>query len=282
MKKPNTQYTRRDFGHLAGLGISFLGAASLAAAKSKIPIALELYSIRKDCAADLAGSVAKVAEMGYDAVEFAGYHGHSAAAVSKMLKDNGLTCCSVHAGWATVQPDMLAETIDFNKEIGNDLLVVPGLPGPIREAKSKYPDVAKQFNEIAAKAKEQGMSLGYHNHTWEFEGEEGKRFWDVLGDNTPKDFVMQLDVGHCRRSGRDPVAYIKKYAGRSRVIHVKDFSPKSEEILLGEGIVDWKAVFGTVESVGGIETYIIEQERYPHPPMECAKRCLDNLKKLLA
>ena len=273
--------TRREFTRFAG-GLAALAGGSRIEAAKRLPIALELYSIREDCKNDLAGSLAKVAAMGYEGVEFAGYHGHSALAVRKMLDDNGLKCCSVHTGWPTVQADQIQATIDFNKTIGNKRLIVPGMPAPVRQAMDKYADVAKQFTEIAAKAKEQGMQVGYHNHTWEFEPPPGKRFWDVLAANTPKDFLLQLDIGHCRRAGSDPVAYIKQNAGRSVLLHMKDYSPKSADILLGEGIVEWKPLFAAAESVGGTEWYIIEQEHYPYPPMECVKRCLDNLKKLLA
>jgi len=282
MKTDSNSYTRRDFGRLVGLTVGGVLVAPFVHGKSRVPIALELYSIRKECAEDLAGSLSRVAEMGYDGVEFAGYHGHSAEAVRKMLEDTGLKAYSVHTGWPTVQPDQLMETIEFNKAVGNKNLVVPGMPGQVREATAEYLDVARRFTEICAKAGEHGMRIGYHNHTWEFEGEPGKRFWDVLADNTPDELFLQLDVGHCRRAGQDPVAYINKYPGRSLSIHVKDYSPDSEEILLGEGIVDLKGVFSAAETVGGIDTYIIEQETYPYPPMESVKRCLENMKKIMA
>ena len=119
--------TRRDFLKLTASGAVGVGVASgletLLAAEApaptrKIPFALQLYSVRNECAKDLPGTVSAVAKMGYKAVEFAGYHGRDAQTLRKMLDDVGLKCCGTHIGLDTLLGDNLAKTLEFNHEIG--------------------------------------------------------------------------------------------------------------------------------------------------------------------
>src|SRR5438132_5842049 len=96
---------------------------------NKIPFALQLYSVRNECAKDLDGTIAAVAKMGYKAVEFAGYHGRDAKTLRKLLEDAGLKCCGTHIGLATLLADNLPGTVEFNRTLGNRFLIVPSLPG---------------------------------------------------------------------------------------------------------------------------------------------------------
>ena len=276
----NTHISRRDFARLAGAGFAGVPAALSLNGKKRIPIGLQLYSIRKDCAKDLAGSLAQVAKMGYEGVEFAGYYGHDAQEVRKMLDANGLKCCGAHVAIRTLEGDQLKGTIEFNKTIGNTRLNVAAIH-PGKTAQGWY-DAARKFTEIAGKLEPHGMWTGYHSHQHDFQPVEGKIPWEIIFDNTPKSVNMQLDVGHCVQGGSDPVHYLKKYPGRAHTIHVTDYSSTKEDVLLGEGDVNLKEVFHLCETIAGTEWYIIEQERYPYPPMECAQRCLANMKKILA
>src|SRR5947207_12128453 len=133
MKSPSI--SRREFLKTSAATAAFAAAASpnLFAAESyggnKIPFALQLYSVRNECAKDLDGTVAKVARMGYKAVEFAGYHGRDSKSLRKLLDDLGLKCCGTHIGLDTVLGDNLAKTVEFNHVLGNPFLIVPSLPG---------------------------------------------------------------------------------------------------------------------------------------------------------
>ncbi len=126
------------------------------------------------------------------------------------------------------------------------------------------------------------MQVGFHNHARELEMVEGKRPWDVFCDNTAPAVTLQMDLTHFPANGLDPVAYIKRYPGRERLLHCKDHPPADRHVLLGEGTLDWKAIFAAAESVGGVECYIVEQERYPPPltPMQSVERCLRNFREL--
>lgn len=260
------------------LGIGAFAVAPLRA-QSKIPIAVQVYSVRKEAAADLAGTLDKLAKMGYEGVEFAGFYNHSAADVKKMLASTGLKAFSSHTGIKQLTGDELQKSIDFHAEIGCRHLVVPSLPRT--ETADGWKAHAETLTRIAAQLKPHKMMTGFHNHAIEFAAVEGKAPMEILFDNTPPQVIMQLDIGHAVRAGADPVAYMNKYKGRARSLHIKDFSPDSEDILLGQGVVKWPDVFKAATTVGGAEVYIVEQERYPFPPLECVERCLKTLKQML-
>jgi sugar phosphate isomerase/epimerase len=248
--------------------------------RRRIPVGLQLYSVREDCKRDLPGTIAAVGKMGYKGVEFAGYYDRSAQQLRKMLDDNGLVCCGTHTGLDTLLGDNLAPTIEFNRTIGNKYLVVPGLPEKYRKSHQAWLDTAKLFNELAEKVKPHGMLVGYHNHSVEFTAMDGELPWDTFYGNTRKGVIMQLDVGNAIHGGVDPLPYLYWYPERAITVHVKEFSKTNNKALVGEGDVSWKAFFALCEAVGGTEWYIVEQESYAYPPLECVERCLRNLRKM--
>lgn len=248
--------------------------------RRRFPIGLQLYSVREDCKRDLPGTIAAVAKMGYKGVEFAGYYDRTAGQLRKMLDDNGLVCCGTHTAIDTLLKDNLARTIEFNKTLGNKYLIVPGLPEKYRTSHQAWLDTAKLFNELAEKVKPHEMLVGYHNHSIEFTAMDGELPWDTFYGNTRKDVVMQIDVGNAIHGGADPLPYLYKYPGRAITVHVKEFSETNKKALVGEGDVNWKAFFALCKAVGQTEWYIVEQESYAYPPLECVQRCLRNLRKM--
>jgi len=245
----------------------------------RIPIALQLYSVREDCAKDLPRTLEAVAKMGYEGVEFAGYYGWKAEDLRRLLDDLGLKVAGTHIGLNTLLGDEYERTVEFNKILGNKYLVVPGLPPERRSSKEAWIETAKLMDEIAAKLKEEGMKLGYHNHAVEFQPIDGEIPWDIFF-TTAKEVFMQLDIGNAMHGGADPIPYLRKYPGRSLTIHLKEYSSTNPKALIGEGEVNWKEVFELCETVGGTEWYIVEQESYAYPPLECVERCLKNLKAM--
>jgi sugar phosphate isomerase/epimerase len=248
--------------------------------RRRFPIGLQLYSVREDCKRDLPGTIAAVAKMGYKGVEFAGYYDRTAGQLRKMLDDNGLVCCGTHTGLDTLLGDNLRRTIAFNKTLGNKYLVVPGLPRKYRSSHQAWLNTAKLFNELAEKVKPHEMLVGYHNHSIEFTAMDGELPWDTFYGNTRKDVIMQIDVGNAIHGGADPLPYLYKYPGRAITVHVKEFSETNKKALIGEGDVSWKAFFALCKAVGQTEWYIVEQESYAYPPLECVERCLRNLRKM--
>ncbi|MBN1936018.1 MAG: sugar phosphate isomerase/epimerase [Anaerolineae bacterium] len=247
---------------------------------ARIPIALQLYSIRHDCEQDLPGTLKAVAAMGYDGVEFAGYYGCSAQELRKMLDDLGLRAAGTHIGLNTLQGDQLAATVEFNRVLGNKFLIVPGLPEERRSSRQAWLETAHLFNEIAASLADEGMYTGYHNHAIEFAPLDGELPWDTFFGNTRHDVVMQIDLGNALHGGGDPIPFLSKYPGRALTVHLKEYSATNDKALIGEGDVDWMQMFEVCESIGNTEWYIVEQESYAFEPLVCVDKCLQALKAM--
>jgi sugar phosphate isomerase/epimerase len=246
-------------GAALSLGLGQLGQA---APSKKIPVGLQLYSLRVECKDNLPGMLAAVSRIGYKGVEFAGYHGRNAMELRRMLDANGLTACGTHTPFDSIQGDKLKETIAFNAIIGNRFLIVPWM----NETKSKqeWLNRAKLFNDVAAKVKEYGMWVGYHAHAHDFHQIDGVSAWDLFFGNTSTDVIMQLDTSNCREGGANPVAVLKKYPGRARSIHVKCYGVGPEGVI-GQGDVDWKEVFTFCEHKGKTQWYVVEHETSKNP-----------------
>jgi sugar phosphate isomerase/epimerase len=245
-----------------------------------IPIGLQLYSVRQDCAEDLPGVIEAVADMGYDGVEFAGYHGYAADDLRKLLDDNGLACCGTHTQLNTLLGDELEKTVAFNQTLGNPYLIVPGLPEERRNSADAWRQTADLFNEIADRLAPHDMVTGYHNHTVEFSPMDGELPWDIFFGNTKPEVVMQFDTGNALHGGADAPPFLKSYPGRAKTVHLKEYSATNDKALIGEGEVPWDTIFDLCETLGGTQWYIVEQESYAFPPMECVAKCLENLRKM--
>ncbi|MEA3400929.1 MAG: sugar phosphate isomerase/epimerase [Armatimonadota bacterium] len=248
---------------------------------AEIPVALQLYSIRDAMAEDVPGTLEAVADMGYDGVEFAGFFDCDPGELGAMCDEMGLEVAGAHMQVGAIQEFELQATIDDMIKLGNDYIVVPGLPGEYTESVEAWERTADVFSAAAEKVTQHGLYLGYHNHAAEFRPLEGEIPWEVFMDNVDEEVFGQLDIGHVLRAGQDPVLYLEKYPGRSITVHVKDFDPDNEEVLVGEGIADWDTIFSLCETTAGTQWYIVEQETYPVPPMEAVKRCLQTVREML-
>jgi len=247
---------------------------------TRIPIGLQLYSVRDACKEDLPGTLEAVAEMGYDGVDFAGYYGYSAKELRAMLDDLGLKVAGTHIGIDTLLGDALERTVEFEQTLGNKFLIVPGLAEEYRSSFEAWKRTAGVFNEIAQRLEPYGLYTGYHNHFIEFEEIDGETAWDVFAKNTDPRVVLQMDSGNCMHGGGDPLAFIERYPGRSPTVHLKEYAAGYDKALIGEGDTDWARLFELCETIGDTEWYIVEQESYALPPMECVKACVDNLRQM--
>ncbi|MGA2070687.1 MAG: sugar phosphate isomerase/epimerase [Sedimentisphaerales bacterium] len=256
------------------------GEEKMAAAKGGIPVGLQLWTLRTECAKDFPGTIAKVAKMGYKGVEFAGFYNYSAKDVRKMLDDNSLLCSGSHTAIDLLSNEKLAATMEYNRTIGNKFVVVPWLDRQKLTTKEAWLKMAATFNELADKTRSEGVHIGYHSHVGDFAKIGDETPWDILFSNTSKEVCMQLDTGNCMQGGGDPVAILKKYPGRSLTIHLKEYSATNKKALIGEGDVKWKDIFKVCESIGGTQYYIIEEESGAYPQLEAAEQSLKNFKKV--
>jgi len=215
-------------------------------------------------------------------VEPAGYYGIEAKDLRKNLDELGLGVAGSHIIIDSLFGDELEKTIEFNAVLGNQFLIVPGLPKEYTNSKDAWIKTADIFNEISAKVKPYGMRIGYHNHYTEFNPiEGGEPPWDIFFGKANNEVVMQLDTGNCQKGGGNPVEILKRYPGRATTIHLKEFSSTDDKAILGEGEVNWDEILNLCAMGDKTEWYIIEQETYAHPPIETVKLCLNNLRRML-
>lgn len=246
-------------------------------------IALQLYSVRDDCARDFEGTLKAVAEMGYEGVEFAGYYERSAESIKKTLDKLGLKVAGTHISLDSLLGDEFGKTVEFNRILENRFLIVPWLPEEKLNSEPKCLETASLFNSIAERLRKEGMRVGYHNHMFEFKTIGGKRIWDLFFGSTTSDIVMQLDTGNAMHGGagaEDILEIIRKYPGRALTVHIKEYSSKDPKAVVGEGEMRWREFFELCKTVGGTEWYIVEQESYAYSPLECVRRCIENLRKM--
>ena len=275
--------SRRSFLALAGAA-----PFALAAYKGKrVPVGLELYSVRDELAKDLMGTVRAVAKMGYEVVEFfSPYYQWTpdyAKEVRKLLDDLKIRCLSTHNGPNSFTPEGLQKAIELNQILGAKYIVLASA-GRV-ESHDGWKGVAERLTQASEKLKPLKMRAGYHNHKLEFVPLEGKRPMETLAANTPKDVMLQLDVGTCVEAGSDPVAWIKANPGRINSLHCKEWGSgegRGYSLLFGEGEAPWLKIFEAAESSGGVDYYLIEQEGSRYPALETAERCLASFKKMRA
>ncbi len=247
---------------------------------SRIPIALQLFSVRNDCEMDLPGTLQAISDMGYEGVDFAGYYEYSAADIRLMLDEFGLEVAGCHTGMSTLIGDALQETIAFNHILGNRFMIVPWIPEEQRNSREAWLQTADLFNNIAQKLEPEGMYTGYHNHHVEFTPINGEIPWDIFYSHTNSRVVHQIDTGNALHGGGSPADFLAQYPGRSITVHLKAYSATNDQALIGEDDTNWDKVFHLCETVGATEWYIVEQESYAYPPLECVDRCLKALKAM--
>lgn len=265
--------------------------ASVAPGAKRIPIGLELYSVRGELSRDLPKTLKTVAGQGYEVVEFySPYFGWTpvyAKDVRAQMDDLGLRCYSTHNGFESFTPgEKMDHAIELNQILGARYIVLASSPGRPNGVEG-WKGLCEKLTAAVEKLKPHGLGAGYHNHQAEWAKlEGGQRIMDVIAANTPKEFVLQLDVGTCEEAGQDPVAWVKANPGRIKCMHLKDWAPpaggkeKGYRVLFGEGMTPWKELLSAAESIGGAEYFLIEQEGSRYSEFETAKKCLDNWKSM--
>jgi sugar phosphate isomerase/epimerase len=276
---PNSDWNRRSFisGSAAALAAAALPWATSAA--SKIPVGLEMYSVRNTMAKDLNGTVRAVAAAGYQGLEFyAPYYDWTPAQAKdmrKLLDDLGIRCFSTHNDSAFFSPEKIGHAREVNLILGSKYMVMASShEGATQDAWKK---VAELLNTASDTLTADHLGVGYHNHQTEWKSVDGVRPMEILAKNTKPTVMLQLDVGTCIEAGSDPVAWIKANPGRIRSMHCKEWSPepgKGYSVLFGEGVAPWKQLFAAAENGGGIEYYLVEQEGSRFSEIETAQKCL--------
>ena len=239
---------------------------------AKIPVALQLYTVRQQLAQDFVGTLRQVKKIGYDLVQLTGAMPFDAPKMKEVLGDIGLLPVGIHVGGDQLQSD-LGKWIDFCQTIGTDDLVWPWLGEDQRKTKEDWLRVAKIMDELGARCKERGVRLSYHNHSFEFVKFGRTYALDLLYKNTKPDHLYaEIDTYWIKHGGEDPAAYIRKYAGRQSILHIKDMLADEARSFaeIGNGILDWQDIHKAAQEAG-VQYYAVEQDRCAGDPMESAR-----------
>lgn len=264
--------TRRNF--LATLGVAALGvvsrdaigAAPILAPRRRIDrVGLQLYTVRDLMKADMPGTLARVANIGYKEVEFAGYFGRSPAEVRRLLQKNNLTSPSTHLGWESL--DNWQKVIEDSKRIGHKWITLPWIPEEKRQTIEDWRAIAARFNRAGAQAKSAGLRFAYHNHNFELAPFAGTRPLDILLNDTDPDLVdFEMDLYWVVFGGGEPLDYFNRFPGRFPLVHVKDSAgpPDNKMTDVGKGTIDWAKIFAQSKRAG-IKHYFVEHDEPANP-----------------
>jgi sugar phosphate isomerase/epimerase len=262
------------------------GAGRLDAAPLRLPIGLQLYSVRELLPKDFDGTLRKVSAAGYTEVEAAGYYDRTAAEFRKAMDGAGLRCVSTHHPLGVLRP-RLDELIEYGHALGLDYMICsssvrrdPAAKGPLNLDDWHY--VASEFNRIGEKVKAAGMTFGYHNHIPEFGNEGGVVFYDeLLRLADPKLVVFEMDCGWVAATGRNPVDYLSTTPERFPLLHVKDMTRGAtgqfHSTVMGRGVVDYRPI---LRAATGLKHYFIEQEEFDLDTMEALRLDAEYMRKL--
>jgi len=269
-------------GTLGGMCLSKSNLAALMAKGRKLSkVGLQLYTVRRELEKDFEGTLAKVAALGYNEVEFAGYFNHTPQQVRAVLTKNNLAAPSVHA-LAGVLRNNLQQTIDAAKTIGHQYVVCAYLLPEERKSLDDYKRLVDLFNEVGGRLNQAGLQFCYHNHDFEFTAIDDKIPYDLLLAGTdPKTVKMELDLYWITKAGQSPLKYFSAHPGRFPLVHVKDMdaTPKKFFTEVGRGTINFREIFADSEKAG-IKHYFVEQDETPASPFESIKMSIDYLKLL--
>ena len=291
--------SRRAFVKSAALlSAGALVSPSLLAAPKQY-IGLQLYTVREAMQQDPAGTLAKVAQLGYNSVEGATYtgtqkfYGMEPAAFAKVLQQNGLIMPSSHYVLGEAQQNGQPtqgtilhgwdKAVDDAAAAGVKYMVCAYLFDTERGDLDHYKQIAEHLNKAGERCKKAGLQLCYHNHDFEFAAQNGKLPYDVLLTATDKNLVkMELDLYWATKAGQDPVAMFKQHPGRFPLWHVKDMdnTAKHNFTEVGNGTIDFKRIFAQAK-LAGMQYFFVEQDQTPGSPFDSIKQSVAYIKKTL-
>lgn len=266
------------------------------------PIGLQLYTVREEANKDLLGTLKKLQTIGYREVETAGFYGKSGKELRKLFADHGMTAPSAHSSMGEIQKNM-QQLVDGAAEVGAKYFVCafPGLPPGVTLATGgaiasgitldHWKWNAEQLNKLGEVARKAGLQAAYHNHNMEFRSYNGViAFDELLKWTDPALVTMELDLAWVVTAGQDPVAYLKKYANRISMLHVKDVRKdavttatelKSQTVEVGRGKIDWKSIFAACDRQH-LKHYFVEQENFTGSTIDAVRASYEYLSTLKA
>lgn len=243
-------------------------------------VGVQLYTVRTEMEKDVEATLARVAEIGYKEVEFAGYFDHTPQQIRAMLDRHGLTAPATHIAYTNLG-DGWAKVLEDSAVIGHQFIVIPFLEENVRQRTDDYRTIAEALNRGAEQTKAAGMRFAYHNHHFEFVPDaSGRTGFDLLVAECSPDVLFEIDLFWATVAGQDPVALFERLRGRVPLVHVKDMAarpaaaPGADMVAferafavltdVGKGTIDWRRIFARAD-VAGIEHYFVEHDEPASP-----------------
>ncbi len=285
---------RRDFlkfATLGAVGAVALGKMDLKAntlASVKPGIGLQLYTIRDAMKTDPAGSLKKVADIGFKYLELASFadgkfYGYSPEDFKKLVNDLGMEAVSSHSGVEVKGVDTSnAESMaEAHAKLGVKYCIQPWMPEERRKSIDSFKKFVADLNVVGAVMQKHGIQFGYHNHDFEFKTVEGKiPYFDVfMADADPKLVIFEMDCYWVTRAGQNPIDIFNKYPGRFQLLHIKDMEKSADKFFapVGTGSIDYKAIYDA-KAVSGMKYMIVEQDNTRDgKPFDAIKISFDNI-----
>ncbi|MEO7413277.1 MAG: sugar phosphate isomerase/epimerase [Opitutaceae bacterium] len=238
----------------------------------KLPVALQLWSVRDEMRRDFASTVAAVGKIGYHGVELAGYGNLDVKGAKAALDAANLKVAGMHVGFPALRAD-LNIVINDALLLGSRHVTCPSWPAVQFLSAAACERIGEQLAEIGKTLRAVGLTFSFHNHAAELKVVEGRTVFDwMLGAAAPRDLKAEPDVYWLQIGGCPPVKFLRDHGARCPLVHLKD------EKELGLGPVNFAEVFSVIDEVGAAEWLIVEQESYNHPPLESVRLCFEQLK----
>ena len=243
-------------------------------------ISLQLYTVREETARDMPGTLREISDIGYPAVEFAGYGGLAPRDLKTILDDLGLRTSGVHVpldSWETNPEKVLAEmeTLDCAHA------VLPSAPPERRSDEASVARLAEDLNRWGEQCRGQGVAFSYHNHDFEFAPLGNTTMWDVLIRETDPELVgLELDLYWAKYAGTDPENVLRDVADRVSLVHLKDMAPDDirSDLPVGEGTLPWTTLLEAADAAG-VDWFIAEQDN-PRDALEDVRMSLKHMREL--
>jgi len=243
---------------LGALGAGMLGLALPGFPRARrdrlASVGLQLYTVRRELARDFDGTLARVAEIGYREVEFAGYFGREPAAVKAAIDRAGLAAPAAHIPFESLREDW-PRTLEAAATVGHHWVIVPWIPPEER----RPGPLAERFNRAGAAARAAGLRFAYHNQEYDFAPLVREPHYDLGLPPTLYDWLasetdidLELDVYWVIKGGGDPLTYLERYPGRFPLVHVKDSAgaPSHRMVDVGSGTLDFRAILARRRQAG--------------------------------
>ena len=245
-------------------------------------ISLQLYTVREETARDMPATLRRISEIGYPAVEFAGFGGLSAEDLRNILDDLGLRTSGAHVPFDSWQSDPESVITDMHT-LDCTHAILPMAPPEQRRDESAVTTLAGSLNRWGELCRQEGVTFSYHNHDFEFASLDGTTMWDILVRETDPELVyFELDLYWVRYGGADPGALLSDLGDRIPLVHLKDMSSdeRRSDLPVGEGIMPWNGLLRAAEAVG-VQWYVAEQDN-PRDALEDVRISLQSMRELVS